>query len=72
MLEAAQRWVVKAHLDDNTCDPCRANDGKLYRNRQSAYEDYPDGTSYVNCVGEEFGNHCRCKVVKRGRKGGAE
>src|SRR5882757_1339158 len=72
LLENAQRWVVKAHLDDNTCGPCRANDGKMYRNRESAYADYPDGTSYVNCVGEEFGNHCRCKVVKRGRKGGAE
>jgi len=72
VLEDAQRWVVKAHLDDSTCDPCRANDGKLYRNRESAYADYPDGTSYVNCVGEEFGNHCRCQVVKRGRKGGAQ
>lgn len=69
------KYVVQAHLDENTCDPCRANDGKLYRNRKSAYADYPDGTSYVKCVGEEFGNHCRCKVVKstrKTRKGGAE
>lgn len=69
------KYVVQAHLDDSTCDPCRANDGKLYRNRKSAYADYPDGTSYVHCVGEEFGNHCRCKVVRstrKTRKGGAE
>ena len=61
----AMRWVVEAHIDDHTCQPCLDNDGKLYRNRADAYADYPDGTSYVDCVGEEFGNHCRCVVKKR-------
>ena len=64
-IEAAKRWVVKAHLDDNTCDPCRANDGKLYKNREDAYADYPDGKGYKDCVGAEFGNTCRCTVSKR-------
>lgn len=72
VIEAAMRWVVKAHKDDSTCAPCLAQDGKLYRNRESAYEDYPDGKSYVNCVGAKYGNDCRCTVVKRGRKGGGE
>jgi len=65
--ENALRWVAVAHIDDNTCQPCKDNDGKLYRNRQAAYRDYPGGQHYVNCVGAEFGNECRCKVVKRGR-----
>lgn len=70
-VENAMRWVAVAHLDDNTCEPCRENDGKTYRNRQKAYEDYPGGAGYVNCVGAEYGNKCRCKVVKR-RKGDGE
>lgn len=65
----AQRWVVVTQDDDNRCGPCAANDGKLYKNREQAYKDYPNGTSYVNCVGEEYGNDCRCKVVKRGKAG---
>ncbi|MDN3244153.1 phage portal protein [Streptomyces sp. ZSW22] len=68
-IEDAQRWVVVAHDDDNTCTPCRDNNGKTYRNRAQAYKDYPGGSGYVHCVGAEFGNECRCKVVKRGRKG---
>jgi ATP-dependent protease ClpP protease subunit len=69
----AQRWVVKAHIDDNTCDPCSENNGKLYRNRADAYADYPNGRGYVKCVGAEYGNDCRCQVVKRGKsaKGGS-
>lgn len=63
--EAALRWVARAKIDDNTCEPCRKNDGKLYRNRQAAYRDYPGGSGYVHCVGAEHGNECRCKVVKR-------
>lgn len=66
--QAAMRWVAVAHLDDNTCGPCRDNDGHLYRNRQDAYADYPGGEGYVNCIGAHYGNACRCKVVKR-RKG---
>jgi hypothetical protein len=50
-LENAQRWVSVAHLDDNTCQACRDNDGHVYRNRKQAYADYPDGHGYVACVG---------------------
>ncbi|MFJ5967894.1 phage portal protein [Streptomyces sp. NPDC093060] len=64
-IEAAMRWEAVAHLDDNTCQPCMDNDGQLYRNRAAAYKDYPDGKGYIHCVGAEYGNACRCKVVKR-------
>ncbi|MFL1903091.1 phage portal protein [Streptomyces tauricus] len=64
-VEAAMRWEAVAHIDDNTCDPCRENDGQVYRNRAAAYKDYPGGRGYVKCVGAEHGNDCRCKVVKR-------
>lgn len=64
----AMRWVVKAHRDANTCEPCKKNDGKLYRNRTDAYADYPGGKGYIKCVGAEYGNQCRCTVSKR--KGG--
>ena len=63
--EAANRWVAKEHIDENTCQPCIDNDGKLYKNREDAYADYPDGKGYINCVGAEFGNDCRGTVVKR-------
>lgn len=69
--EMAQRWVVKAHIDDNVCDPCKANDGTTYKNRADAYADYPNGRGYKKCVGAQYGNSCRCKVIKRGRKGGS-
>ena len=64
-LDNAMRFEAVAHIDDNTCTPCADNDGKTYRNRAAAYEDYPGGSGYVNCVGAEYGNECRCKVVKR-------
>lgn len=64
-IEAAMRWEVVAHMDDNTCQPCMDNDGQLYRSRAAAYKDYPGGKGYVKCVGAEYGNDCRCKVVKR-------
>jgi HK97 family phage portal protein len=67
-VDNAMRWVVRAHSDGNVCEPCAENDGKLYRNREDAYEDYPGGAGYINCVGAQYGNKCRCKVVKR-RKG---
>ncbi|MGW1463849.1 phage portal protein [Streptomyces sp. NPDC002308] len=69
-IEAAMRWVVVAEDDDNTCSPCRENAGHLYRNREQAYRDYPGGGGYVHCVGAEYGNDCRCKVVKRRATGG--
>jgi ATP-dependent protease ClpP protease subunit len=63
--QAANKWVAKETVDDNTCDPCRSNNGKLYKNRADAYADYPGGTGYINCIGEEHGNSCRGTVVKR-------
>jgi len=71
-IEAAQRWVVVTHDDDNRCEPCAEQDGRTYKNRAQAYKDYPGGKGYVNCTGAEYGNDCRCKVVKRGRKGDDE
>lgn len=62
--ENAMRWVAVAHEDANTCEPCSDNDGKLYRNREDAYADYPGGAGYIHCFGKD---HCRCKVVKRGK-----
>jgi len=64
-LDSAMRWVVRGHPDDNCCDPCKKNIGKLYRNRSTAYADYPPGKGYVECVGAQYGNHCRCHVAKR-------
>lgn len=64
-IEAAQRWVAVCKDDDNSCDPCRKNDGKTYKNRAAAYKEYPGGSGYVHCVGAEYGNDCRCRVVKR-------
>lgn len=64
-VDMAMRWVVTGHPDANCCDPCEKNIGKTYRNRATAYADYPGGKSYIKCVGEEYGNHCRCRVVKR-------
>lgn len=61
----ARRWIAVEEEDDNTCEPCHENDGKLYKNRAAAYEDYPDGVGYRLCVGAEFGNNCRGMVKKR-------
>ncbi len=69
-IENAQRWVVRTAADDDVCGPCAEQDGRTYKNRQQAYKDYPGGSGYVHCEGAQFGNECRCKVVKRGRKGG--
>lgn len=63
--EDAMRWVAVCENDDDSCQPCKDNDGHLYRNRADAYEDYPGGEGYVRCEGR---GNCRCKVVKR-RKG---
>ncbi|MBO3751544.1 phage portal protein [Streptosporangiaceae bacterium NEAU-GS5] len=67
-LEAAMRWEAIEVDDENTCQPCRDNNGHLYRNRADAYEDYPDGEGYIHCEGAAHGNPCRGHVVKR-RKG---
>lgn len=64
-VDNAMRWVVKAHIDANVCDPCKKNDKKTYRNRASAYADYPGGKGYIKCVGAEHGNKCRCSVKRR-------
>jgi hypothetical protein len=68
-VEAAQRWVGRREDDDNTCQPCRRATTAAVPNRAAAYADYPGGEGYVRCVGAEYGNECRCKVIKRGRKG---
>lgn len=69
-IEDALRWEVVTKGDDgNRCGPCAKQDGRLYRNREQAYKDYPGGSNYIHCVGEEYGNQCRCRVVKRGKKG---
>ena len=67
-IDAAMRWKVVGHPDDNCCAPCLKKIGKLYRNRSSAYADYPPGKGYIKCIGREFGNHCRCKVIRRRAK----
>jgi HK97 family phage portal protein len=67
-LDAAMRWEVQGEDDDNACDPCKKNHGKLYRNRQSAYADYPGGNGYIKCVGADYGNKCRCSVKRRRSK----
>lgn len=64
-IEAKARWVVVAEDDDNTCDPCRKNDGHVYRTRRDAYADYPGGSGYKHCVGAQHGNDCRCRIEKR-------
>ncbi len=71
-LENAMRWEAVATIDDDTCQPCADNDGKTYRNRKDAYADYPGGSGYKDCVGAEFGNECRCRVVKRRKTGDDE
>ncbi|MFJ3923022.1 phage portal protein [Streptomyces sp. NPDC090022] len=71
-VEAAQRWVVVAVDDDDTCGPCAENNGRTYKNRAQAYEDYPGGSGYVRCEGAQYGNDCRCRVVKRGKGGDEE
>lgn len=64
-VENAMRWVAVCKDDDDSCQPCRDNDGHTYRNRADAYDDYPGGAGYVDCLGRD---NCRCTVVKR-RKG---
>lgn len=61
----AKRWVAVEEDDDNACTPCAEVDGTLYRNRSDAYEDYPGGVGYKDCVGAQYGNSCRGRVVKR-------
>lgn len=68
-VENAQRWVVVITDDGDTCHNCREQAGRTYKNRAQAYKDYPGGEGYVRCEGVVYGNDCRCKVVKRGRKG---
>lgn len=65
VIESAMRWVSTGHPDSSCCQPCLDKIGTVYRNRESAYKDYPPGEGYVGCIGAQFGNHCRCSVVKR-------
>lgn len=61
----ARRWEAVEKDDDNACKPCAGIDGTLYRNREDAYRDYPGGVGYKDCVGAQYGNACRGRVVKR-------
>lgn len=61
----AKRWIAVEEDDDNNCEPCAEVDGKLYRSRADAYEDYPGGVGYKDCIGAQYGNACRGRVVKR-------
>lgn len=61
----ARRWEAVEKDDDNACEPCATIDGTLYRNREDAYRDYPGGVGYKDCVGAQYGNACRGRVVKR-------
>jgi HK97 family phage portal protein len=67
-VDAALRWIAVSEHDDDVCKPCADNDGALYKNRAEAYEDYPGGSGYIHCIGAQYGNACRCKVVKRGKE----
>jgi HK97 family phage portal protein len=63
--ENAMKWEAVEEDDDSTCEHCIKNRGKLYRNREDAYADYPNGKGYKDCIGAEFGNDCRGYVRKR-------
>lgn len=47
-------------LDGSTCLPCSHVDGKSYDSLAAAYEDYPNGGQYKDCLG---GDRCRGTVV---------
>lgn len=64
-IDDAMKWEAVEEEDDSTCEHCVKNRGKLYRNREDAYEDYPGGKGYKDCIGAEFGNDCRGYVRKR-------
>jgi len=61
----AKRWVAVEEDDENSCEPCETIDGTTYSNREDAYKDYPGGVGYKDCIGAQYGNACRGKVVKR-------
>lgn len=61
----AQRYVASEVMDQDTCGPCAAVDGKPYKNLAATREDYPDGTGYAGCIGNKYGNTCRGHAVKR-------
>ena len=53
-VDNAMRWVVKAHIDANVCEPCKKNDKKTYRNRASA------------AMMQVWGPQCRPRSPRRG------
>lgn len=69
-MAARQKWVAVEHTDDNTCQPCKDNNGKVYASREAAYKDYPGGTGYINCDGLKGGNNCRGTVRKAKKRKG--
>lgn len=66
MFYAATPYVVRAHIDDSTCEPCRRNDGHVYANRGAAFAAYHNGKGYGKCIGAKYGNECRCVVTPEG------
>jgi HK97 family phage portal protein len=64
----AMKWEAVEEDDDSVCDPCAKQRGKLYRNREDAYKDYPTGRGFKDCVGAQHGNDCRGYVRKRKSK----
>lgn len=64
-LENRMKFEAVAVDDDNTCEPCRNIDGKLYRNLEDARADFPGDGGYKDCIGAEYGNDCRCHYVRR-------
>jgi hypothetical protein len=47
-------------LDQNTCGPCSAVDGRSYPNQVEAERDYPNSGPYAHCLG---GSRCRGTLV---------
>lgn len=62
-------FYASEQLDDNTCKPCRKEDGKkLGTTIEDTTSDYP-GPGYVKCEGRE---RCRGMVVAKWTVGGGE
>lgn len=58
-VEEEPTYEASELLDDRTCDPCDAVDGKVYANLEEASEDYAAG-GYVECEG---GPACRGTLI---------
>lgn len=63
--ENRMKYQAKAHVDGNTCQPCKDIDGKLYRNLEDVRKDFDPEGGYRDCIGAQFGNRCRCTYIRR-------